>query len=69
MTRHYASMVLAISLVSVHLLHASTVSKQLNAKSRKQCHTIAQWLIFGCQRSPQNFNGVIETRTSNTGGV
>jgi len=32
--------------MSVRLSHAGIVSKRLNVESRKQYHTIAQWLLF-----------------------
>jgi len=39
-------MLLSFVRLSVRLSHAGIVSKRLNAKSRKQRHTIAQKLVF-----------------------
>ena len=42
--------------------------KTTNAESRKQRHTSPGTLVFGCQRSPPNSNGVTPTGAPNAGG-
>jgi len=66
--RHYASAVYMLSSSvcrSVCLSRTGTVPKRLNVGSRKQRYTIAQGLVFWCQKTRRNSNWVPHTGSPN----
>jgi len=52
---------------SVHLSHASIVSKQLNRESQKMPHDSPLTLVCWCWRSWRNSNGVIHLQWGHIG--
>ena len=65
----YASASLSCVCLSVCLSHSGTVLKQLNLGSCKQRYTIAQRLIFLCQRLWRTSNRITPKEVPNTRGV
>ena len=63
--RLYASAIYGV----IMCLSVRHMPKWLNVESRKQCHTIAQGLVFWCQKSKRNSNEVTPKGAPNKGGV
>jgi len=60
---------LARYMLSVCLSQVSVIQRGLNLGSNKQHHTIAQGLVFCCQKSRRNSNEITPTGAPNRDGA